>query len=259
MSTRIIPVANVAGSAGKTTTVIALATLLAQDGVNVAVCDFDPQANATTALNVDTDEVKWSSAQVLLRECDIADALVDTDVPGLRLLPASRSDMDHHVYQLQSTRFHELRFRSALASLDDDVEVVLVDCPGQLNSMTLNALVAATSVVTVTKVADKEMSGIPILEDVLEGDIRALTGSEVRIGAIVPTQVLPASRGKIFVESQALLRETYGDLVTPAVRDSVKVAGAYSHRVPLPVFAPSEPVTQDYRAVLEHLRGLGVL
>lgn len=260
MAAKIVAIANMAGSAGKTTTAVSLATLLAESGQQVLVCDFDAQANATTWFGLDSDSVVASSAKVLLRECQLADAIVDTEVENVRLLPASRATMDNDVLSLHQAVGYQARFRAALRTgLPEDVDVVIVDCPGTFNSMTFNALMVATGVVTVTRLGAKEMSGIAVLEDAL-ADVAELADREAAaIAAIVPTQVLPPSRGRLYVEAHQLLRQTYEDAVTPGVRDSVRVAEAYSHGVPLPIFAPAEPVTEDYRQVLKHLQARGIV
>ena len=123
---------------------------------------------------------------------------------------------------------------------------------------TFAALVASDAVVTVTQPTSKELEGISALEGTI-AEVAEDFDKDLELGAIVPCIVPPASSGALYADAVAQLREAYGDLVTPNVRRSVKAAGAYSHREPLPVFAPREGVTRDYAAVLDALVERGVI
>ncbi len=254
----VLAVANLAGSAGKTTTAVTLATLLADQGVRVLLADFDAQANATEFVGHDPDETSPTSADVLLRQAALADAILTTSVDNLWLLPASRRGMDAAVLQLAGVRAPEQQLKVALQACPDEIEVVIIDCPGSLGIMTMNALVAATGVVTVTVPAAKELKGIPYLEELVD-EVRDYYNPDLILGAVVPCIVPPASAGRLAQDGMADLAEAYGDRVTPPVRRTVRAQEAMARNIPLPVYVPTDPVTKDYIAVLAHLKGAGLL
>ena len=253
---KVITVANAAGSAGKTTTVVSLAAHLAERGRRVVVVDLDGQANSTRWLGLDPEEIDVTSASVMLRDASLEQALAETNTPGVRLVPATEG-VHADAIRLQQVTGRELRLASALRKLED-ADVVLIDCPGTIGLMTVAALVASDAVVTVTQPTSKELEGIGALEGTI-AEVAEDFDKDLELGAIVPCIVPPASSGALYADAIAQLREAYGDLVTPNVRRSVKAAGAYSHREPLPVFAPREGVTRDYAAVLDALVERGVI
>lgn len=255
----VVPVANMAGSAGKTTTAVTLAALLAEKGRHVLLIDLDPQANATRWLGQDPDEVEVGSAAVLLKTATVAEAMVTTVVDGLWLVPAARTSMYADVTALESLRAgRDMRLKLALRDCPEHIDTVLLDCPGSMGVMTIVALVAATTVITVTAPSSKELEGIPVLEDIIE-EISETYDRELSLGAIVPCIVPAASAGRSPQEAMKVLREAYGELVTPTARRTIRAPDAFSHNIPLPVFAPKEGVTEDYRAILTYLEQAGVL
>ena len=260
---RVVPIANEAGSAGKTTTTVTLAALLAGQGRAVVVVDLDAQANATSGLGVDEADVGFTSGDVLLRRCAWSKALIDTEVVGVQLIPANRG-LSADVRDLDKVTAREHRLKLALR--DATADVVLVDCPGAVSVLTMAALVAARNddgpvawALTVTTPTAKELEGIPRFEDTLAELVETGISPNLQLGGIVPCMVPGQGAGALYQQAMDQLRAAYGDLVTPMVRRSVRAAEAFSHRRPLPLFAPSAAVTQDYRDVLAHLVGRGVL
>lgn len=253
----VISVANNAGSAGKSTTTVNLAAELGARGRKVVVMDFDAQGNATQGLGHDPAEVKWCSTDVLLRRCSMADALLDTVADGVRLLPGS-PNIDPDLVELETVQMRDTRLQMVLRDLPEDVDTVIIDCAGSLNRLTINALMAATSVVTVAFPTSKELGGVPKIESVI-AEIAELTGSGVALGAVVPCAVPPEQAGALYRDGVQMLRDSYEDLVTPSVRRTVIVSEALDRGLPLSMYDPDAAVTADYRAVLEHLLKAGVL
>lgn len=254
--TRVVAVVNDAGSAGKTTTTVTLAALLASAGLSVLVVDLDAQANATRWLGVDPDTVTSGAGHVLLKLATAVDAATDTNTAGVRLL-AGGDALKHQRVELGRVTGCEQRLRTALAGVG--LDVVLIDCQaGAGELLPLAAMVAATSVITVTLPGPKELEGIPRVEDMVAAVAEAYRPS-LALGAIIPCKVPPPNRGRLYSDAVAMLRAAYNGRVTPAVRDSVAAVAAYDRREPLPAHAPAAAVTEDYRAVLAHLQEAGVL
>lgn len=261
---KVLAIANGGGSAGKTTTAVAIAAIEAAAGLRVVVVDIDPQGNATRWFGVDPDRVRHSSGDVLLRRVTLSEALVATNTDNVRLVPArsgsaSGEPLSADAVALQrETGAGATRLKQALRELGD-ADLVIVDCPGTLGLLVVAGITAATNVVTVTQPTRKELEGIAVIEDQVADIAYELDRDGLRVDAIVPCVVPPRSSGRLYAEALDLLDQEWGERVTPPVRRSVRVPEAYSHEVPLPVFAPKDPVTADYTAVVEHLVKVGVL
>lgn len=187
----VVPVANQAGSAGKTTTVVTLAALLADAGTRVLVVDLDGQANATTWLGVAPENLQATAADVLLRRASTGEAIQDTNTDRVRLLGSSAA-MDASAADLTRVTGGEQRLRMALTSLVD-IDVVLIDCPGALSVVTVAAMVAATSVLTVTAPTAKELAGVPRVEDTVT-EVAEAYNPGLRLAGIVPC-IVPNNGG----------------------------------------------------------------
>lgn len=248
----IIAITNAAGSSGKTTTAVTLAVLLAEAGSSVLVVDADSQANATDWLGVTNPSVTLS--EVLRKEAHIQDAIVETNTSGVHLVPANRS-LEATAIILNIETAGEQRLRKALQKVDYDV--VMIDCPGNVSTLTLSALVAADKVVTVAMPSRKEIEGVPELEGVV-ADVADNYRPGLTVDAIVLCNVPAANAGQLHIDAVRLLTDAYGELVSPPVRRAVKVPEAYGQSVPLPTHAPLAGVTEDYRQVLVWLTDVGV-
>lgn len=257
-SRRITPVLAVvsgAGSAGKTTTATTLAALLAEGGRRVLLVDLDPQANATTALGLDPNTVRHTAGSVMLRDVTLAEATAATPIDGLNIVPSSDL-LDQQAIALGAVTGAEQRLKRALRDVDADV--VILDCQAGLNLFPVAALVAATSAITTTFPATKELQGLPRVEGLID-DVADNYNPDLQLRAVVPCNVPPSGAGRLYADAVAALSQAYGDLVTPTVRRSVAASRAYDQSSPLPISAPKEPVTHDYRAVLSDLEAKGVL
>jgi chromosome partitioning protein len=249
-----IAVANASGSAGKTTSAVTLATLLAEAGRQVALVDADPQANATYWLGLG-GHLGPTLTELVLRQASLDEVLTDTSVDNLRVIPAARS-LDAVPIHLNAVVGRELRLRKMLTGIAADV--VIIDCPGTISLLTISALVAANAVLTVTQPTMKEARGIPEMLDTIEGVQDAFNPSLIFAG-IIPCIVPAANQGNLYKDVMLLLEATYPRQISPAVRRSSVVATAYGRGVPLPAWAPRDQVTADYRDVLGWLESRGVL
>lgn len=225
MNKRIIAIANAAGSAGKTTTVVSLAALCASRGLRVLVVDADAQANATRWLGVDLSEVGLNTADVLMKRTPLAEAVTISPLLDGRIavLPGGLG-LDDAPVHLASITGGEQRLRLALASADADL--VLIDCPGFLSVITVAAFVAAQGVLTVTQPTLKESDGISDLIATVDV-VQEAYNPTLEFYGIVPCMVPGAGGGRIYSDVLALLTRTYGDLVAPSVRRAAMVPESY--------------------------------
>lgn len=256
--------ANESGSVGKTTLAVCMATLAAQAGRRVRLIDLDPQANASWYLGCDGAD--RHVGDTLLRRptqhggrhhaITLEEVEVKTDVPGLTLVPAT-SALKADVLELNRTSLAEMRLAKALENAAP-VDLTIIDCPGTAGVLTLAALIAADSVITVTRPSIKEATGIAELLDTIE-TVQRDVNPRLHLAAIVPNEV--PSSGNIYRDTLTTLQNSddYQHLVTPPVRRSILVPESYSHQVPLPLYQPRSDVTDDCVAVFDWLMGHGVI
>lgn len=143
---KIISVANQKGGVGKTTTAVNLSAALAVLEKKVLLVDCDPQANATSGLGVNPDELENSVYECLLGQVDAEDVIYETDTPNLDLLP-TRIDLVGAEVELVSEKGRELFLQRVLEPLRDQYEYIIIDCSPSLGLITLNALTASDSVI----------------------------------------------------------------------------------------------------------------
>lgn len=279
----IYAVANNSGSAGKTTTVVSLAVLLAQEGLTVRVIDLDPQANASTWLG-HPSAVGPTVADILRAQATIAEAErparrsshvdpetgapvypEDATIDGVTVVPAIRSTLDSLVVELSSVPGSVLYLQDAVAAATP-VDVTLIDCPGSLNVLVTAGLLATAAegteapggrgLITCVKPSGKEVEGLPALLGELDG-MRKLYKEDIPLLAIVPCAV--PSRGDVYQEQLEGLRDAFGQQVTPSTRRTAVVDEAYTNFVPVPLYGyRAKDVAGDYRDVVKHLQHLGL-
>ena len=148
---RVLALANQNGGVGKTTTAINLGTALAAIGEHVLIVDLDPQGNASTGLGIDRKSRRRSTYDVLTREVPLREAIQETAVPRLDIVP-STMDLSGFELEIAHERDRAYRLRDALSTLNaapngaTEYSYVLIDCPPSLNLVTVNAMAAANSI-----------------------------------------------------------------------------------------------------------------
>ena len=226
---RVIVIANQKGGVGKTTTAINLSTGLAAIGRKVLMVDLDPQGNASTGLGIDRTNRRVSSYDVLMGGASVADAQLETSIPGLYLIP-STVDLTGAEVELISLPRRAYRLREALAATVHEFDYVLIDSPPSLNLLTVNALVAAKSVVVPLQCEFFALEGLSMLMKTIER-IRNSFNAELEIQGIVLTMY--DKRNNLSDQVAQDVRDFLGDMVYKTIIPrNVRVSEAPSHGKP---------------------------
>jgi chromosome partitioning protein len=164
---KIIAIANQKGGVGKTTTAINLGASLAANDLRILLIDSDPQGNATTGLGVSKGDDRATLYNVLLGDTDIASAIVHTEFEGLDLIPSDKNLVAANL-ELIDAQNRELRLRDKLQAVRGLYQYVLIDCPPALDLLTINALVAADSILIPIQCEFFALEGVSQLMDTID-------------------------------------------------------------------------------------------
>lgn len=246
---KIVAIANQKGGVAKTTTAINLGAALAERGQTVLLIDLDPQGNASTGLGIGAHQREASSYDLLLGEGLAAEIARETRTPGLWIVPAT-TELSSTDVQLQNAarRAYHLKNRLAIdQALSRRFQTVLIDCPPSLNLLTVNALVAATSVLIPLQSEFFALEGLSQLMLTIR-EIRQTANPRLRIEGVLLTMHDPRNNLAQQVERDA--RTTLGELVyRTVIPRNVRLSEAPSHALPALVYDPESKGAQAYRAL----------
>lgn len=255
---RIIAIANQKGGVGKTTTAVNLAAVLASD-FKVLLADADPQGNATSGVGIQRGSFRKSIYQCIVVGEPIDQALLPTEIPNLQVLPANK-DLAGAEVELVDIERREFRLRDSLATISNDFDYIIIDCPPSLGLLTLNALTAAQSLLVPIQCEYYALEGVTELFDTL-ARIRRLHNPSLTIEGLLLTMYDERTNLATAVASD--LRDFYGRQVFETVIPrNVRLAEAPSYGKPITQYDPHSKGAEAYfqlgKEIIAHdTKGIG--
>ena len=247
---RVIAVVNQKGGVGKTTTAINLSASLALEGHNTLLIDVDPQANTTGGLGFGRDDERLSTYDVLLGDSPVKDAVLETEIPKLSLVPGTKNMIGANV-ELVATEKREFRLREALEPIRGEYPFIVLDCPPALALLTLNALVAADGLLVPMQAEYFALEGISELVGTLDkvaGAFNPVLGLE---GVLL---TMFDDRTNLSQQVRDNLQNFFGEkLFKTTIPRNVRLAEAPSHGKPVVTYDARSRGAEAYRELAVEL------
>ena len=246
---KIVAVVNQKGGVGKTTTAVNLTAALHDLGLKILLCDFDPQANASSGLGVDKRKIKHSAYDVIINEVPAKDAIVHTNFGDV--LP-SHADLAGAGVELLSVSNPNHRLGAALQTVKDQYDLIFVDCPPSLELLTLNGLCAADSILVPVQCEYYALEGLSDLMATLRM-VKKRLNPRLDIFGVALTMFDGRTNFSTQV-AQEVRRHFPGKVFAAVVPRNIRLAEAPSHGLPVTVYDKHSRGAVAYKAMAEEIK-----
>lgn len=247
---RIIAIANQKGGVGKTTTAINLSACLAEQGQKVLVVDIDPQGNTTSGFGVDKNEVENTVYEVILKECNITDAIIEDVIDNLNLLP-SNVNLAGAEIDLIDVDSREYILKESIGSVRDKYDYVILDCPPSLSMLTVNAMTAANTVLVPIQCEYYALEGLTQLIHTINLVKKKLNPS-LELEGVVFTMF--DSRTNLSLQVVENVKDNLKqNIYKTIIPRNIRLAEAPSHGLPINLYDPKSSGAESYKLLAQEV------
>ena len=245
---KIIAVVNQKGGVGKTTTAVNLTAALTDAGKKVLLCDFDPQANATSGLGLDKRRIRHSVYDAVINDTPVDEIIVHTKFGDV--LPTT-ADLAGAAVELITMPDPNFRLRKVLQSVADRYDVILIDCPPSLEMLTVNALAAAESILVPVQCEYYALEGLSDLMNTLR-IVKKRINPNLEIFGVVLTMFDGRTNFSTQV-AQEVRRHFPGKVFATMIPRNIRLAEAPSHGLPVTTYDRTSRGAVAYKALTEEV------
>lgn len=247
---RIIAVANQKGGVGKTTTAINLSACLAEKGKKVLTVDVDPQGNTTSGLGINKNEAENTIYELMIGECEIKDCIVETEIENVSVIP-SNVNLAGAEIELIGIEEKEYIMKKSIEQVRDNYEFIIIDCPPSLNTLTVNAMTTADTVLVPIQCEYYALEGLTQLIHTINLVKKRLNPS-LEIEGVVFTMFDARTNLSLQVVENVkgnLKQNIYKSIIPRSVR----LAEAPSHGLPINIYDSKSTGAEAYRDLADEV------
>ena len=247
---RVIAVANQKGGVGKTTTVINLSACLAEKGKKVLVIDIDPQGNTSSGLGVDKNNAENTVYELLLGGCELDDCIMKDVYDGLSVVPANVNLAGAEIELIGIPEQHYI-LKKHIEAVREEYDFIIIDCPPSLNTLTVNAMSAADSVLVPIQCEYYALEGLSQLIHTIEL-VKARMNEGLYIEGVVFTMY--DARTNLSLQVVENVKDTLKqNIYKTIIPRNVRLAESPSHGVPINIYDSKSAGAEGYRALADEV------
>jgi len=242
----IVAFANQKGGVGKTTSAVNVAASLGVFGKKVLLCDLDPQSNATTGVKIDKRNVSVSIYDVIIGRCAVNEVMLKTEYENLWILPSNIDLAGAEIEFIEDGNIAErfFRFKNTVATVEEDFDYIIIDCPPSLGILTVNALCGSDYVVAPMQCEYFALEGLSQLTNTITR-VKRSYNPKVNVAGILITMY----DGRLNLNTQILeeLKKYFSDkILKTLVPKTIRLAEAQSHKMPIYYFDKNSKANDCY-------------
>lgn len=247
---RIIAVANQKGGVGKTTTAINLSACLAEKGKKVLTIDIDPQGNTSSGLGINKDELKYTIYDLIIGNCSISDCLLVNIYENLSLLP-SNVNLAGAEIELIGVEEREFILKKEIEQIRNNYDFVIIDCPPSLNTLTINAMTTADTILVPIQCEYYALEGLSQLIHTINL-VRQRLNPKLEIEGVVFTMF--DARTNLSLQVVENVKENLKqNIYKTIIPRNVRLAEAPSHGLPINIYDPKSAGAEGYKDLAEEV------
>jgi chromosome partitioning protein len=247
---RVIAISNQKGGVGKTTTAINLSACLAEKGKRVLVIDMDPQGNATSGLGIDKEKVEHTSYEILLGQSTIWEAMESSVCEGLTVIPSERGLAGAEI-ELIGTEDREYILKKQVDKVRDNYDFIIIDCPPSLNTLTVNAMTTADTVLVPIQCEYYALEGLSELLYTIEL-VKERLNEKLEIEGVVFTMY--DARTCLSLQVVENVKENlHQNIYKTIIPRNIRLAEAPSYGQPINMYDSKSAGAEGYRSLAEEV------